>query len=113
MSDRIKLAEAMNLIRLLHAMGWTHAEEHSDNPEWRGMWFTPDGGGPMPQPKLDANFDYAVLEWMREQPPKEHTDGLYLYCPFIEEMEGRDAMEYEIGDYARAALKVLEQANEQ
>jgi len=65
MNDRIKLAEAMDTTRLIMAMGWTPAEDHSNNPEWRSMWFSPEGSGPQPRPNpyKDANFDYAVLEW--------------------------------------------------
>ena len=94
MSDRIKLAEAM---------GWNRAEGRSDNLEWSGMWFSPDGYGPRPPPDpfTDANDDYAVLEWMRSDPCKFNN----AEC----ETENHGwAWKYQIGDYARAALKVIE-----
>ena len=57
-------------------------------------------------PYENANDDYAVLEWMREQSPIK-KEG-YLQCEYVNELDSAYAYEYEIGDYARAALKVLE-----
>jgi len=89
MIDRIKLAEAMGLDLTLEwqdAAGHWHESERDFDP------FT------------DANDDYAVLEWMREQ-PKEQFSQFALRCN-IHWMD--DWTLYKIGDYARAALKVLE-----
>ena len=51
-------------------------------------------------PFADANDDYAVLEWMRDnRTPKDECVDLWL---------AKAIWRYEIGDYARAALKVIE-----
>ena len=63
-------------------------------------------GGCTFDPFFDANCDYAVLEWMRDQPPQKHPLG-YLYDKYIDQMDGCPVHEYEIGDYARAACKEL------
>ena len=68
-------------IRLAKAMGYHELE------------LTPD-------PFTDANDDYAVLEWMRRSDDKRFTVG---HGPYGYQCT------YQIGDYARAALKVLEQ----
>ena len=80
MNDRIKLAEAMNI----------------PVPEEIPM---ADGWTSIVQfdPFTDANDDYAVLEWMRYNDPNFPTRTL----------RGSVYM-YEIGDYARAALKALD-----
>ena len=49
-------------------------------------------------PWVDANDDYAVLEWMRTTDDKRFSLG---HGPY-----GYQCI-YQIGDYARAALKVL------
>ena len=92
MKDRIKLAEVM---------GW---KSHG-----AGYWSKPGCGLPLhsrdakllmgpPDPFTDANDDYAVLEWMR-------NNGKYwkAFCG-----EVKNWYDYKIGDYARAALKVIE-----
>ena len=58
--------------------------------------FGPLSGSPIFDPFIDANHDYAVLEWMRGQGTKYH---------FIFKFS---AWEYQIGEYARAAIKVIE-----
>ena len=50
-------------------------------------------------PFTDANDDYAVLDWMRET-KIDHT--------VLTEIEHEWSMDYQIGDYARAACKVIE-----
>lgn len=95
-TDRIKLAEAM---------GW---EQHA-----HGWWSSPRGKSgichhgidtdKLPDPYTDANDDYAVLEWMRFNGLNEDSclemDEPYAALP--------DKGSYQIGDYARAALKVI------
>ena len=50
-------------------------------------------------PFTDANDDYAVLEWMREHNSKEKFDAL----------NDLSLMRYyKIGDYARAALRIID-----
>ncbi len=94
--QRIMLAEAM----------FPGQIDHTHFPElrvWRGKWTPFD-------PLTDANDDYAVLRWMREshhwQAFKEilHKDRLHAAVW----MCGRFTWNYQIGDYARAAVAVLE-----
>lgn len=86
--DRIKLAEAMGWRQTL--AGWvapdgSHKRASIDRPY------------PPPDPFTDANDDYAVLEWMRKGGPNEAMDHLLFW----------HAQDYKIGNYARAALKVI------
>ena len=103
MSDRIKLAEAM---------GWTHI-----HMKYVAMDETsyPFGCPPaihyadnvvdkrfkeqIPDPFTDANDDYAVLEWSREQ---------HFVTYLTAFLDNEYSQDYQIGDYARAALKVIE-----
>ena len=105
MKDRIKLAEAM---------GWVVCRD--------GKGYHPNDAGKnirlqIPDPFTDANDDYAVLEWMRDSSRDDYTDtqwGAFLRvmadwvwqpnsAPFSDQW-----WTYKIGDYARAALKVIE-----
>ncbi len=97
MNDRIKLAEAM---------GWV---PHNQDV-YPGKWIDPDGRKlvgcfNMPDPFEDANDDYAVLRWMRGDGKPEFQAGWGDFC---EELQPFEYTDYQIGDYARAALKVLE-----
>ena len=76
--ERIKLAEAMGI------------DPHGDGMVFGKRWAF--------DPFADANDDYAVLEWMRER-------GIEAW-QIVEECEY--CIHYKIGDYARAALKVIE-----
>ena len=73
-------------------------------------------------PLTDANDDYAVLEWMREKwkplqngwPSANDTDDQLRWFWFKSELCGLDGeskyngmCDYQIGDYARACLKVI------
>jgi len=100
MKDRIKLAEAM---------GWTlqgiiHTG-FAGKQITRKQWVNPLGatysGIRLPDPFTDANDDYAVLEWIRSQ-----NFRAYFYH-YLECAGQADSIEYQIGDYARAALKVI------
>ena len=84
-------------IKLAEAMGWT---------SWNARWLTPDHKTitDLPDPFTDANDDYAVLEWMREQATWVVGDVSDQFCDQLE----WNCWEYQIGDYARAALKVIE-----
>ena len=97
-NDRIKLAEAM---------GWEHAPSPSVKD---GRWIPPNTfpearaiiHAKLPDPITDANDDYAVLEWMRKcGHSRERVD-------FIAICQNKTQREYKIGDYARAALKVID-----
>ena len=92
MNDRRRIAEEM---------GWQQTKEgiHSvwwppKNKRWRKN---------PPNPFTDANDDYAVLEWMRGEMRREGIS--LLKDAGILSLRATD---YQIGDYARAALKVME-----
>ncbi len=96
MSDRIKLAEAM---------GWSREGHDFGQDTWlkdNVIAFAPDSQrtkeDEIPDPFTDANDDYAVLEWMGNHD---------LICRFNDELTDHK-FTYKLGDYARAALKVLE-----
>jgi len=105
MNDRIKLAEAM-LPDFVFAQ--------NTNGEWL-MCHDDDWGNDsrirnVPDPFTDANDDYAVLLWMRTitgryEPERQEIPKINwkLFCRCL-----CSRGMYEIGDYARAALKVLE-----
>ena len=94
MNDRIKLAEAM---------GWTHDEIdencwHSPDDDPKGPW---TDTAYLPDPETDANDDYAVLEWMHADSTDFGTSQRFMkHLQF-------QAHQYRVGDYARAALKVI------
>jgi len=58
-------------------------------------------------PFTDANDDYAVLEWMRldGEPPQAHGKHSQAWHEVMNII--RNSWDYQIGDYARAACKVL------
>ena len=103
----MKLTDQQIRIKLAEAMGW-HKATSLD------IWCRPEdvdrkgknyNNGELPDPLNDANDDYAVLEWMRDQPPIM-KDG-YLHLPYCDAMDDALAYEYEVGNNARAALKVM------
>lgn len=85
-TDRVRLAEAM---------GYTHDEWGNQVDGKRVFHF---------QPENDANDDYAVLEWMREYHDENDCSAADSSFELTEKM----LCDYQIGDYARAALKVLD-----
>jgi len=99
--DRITLAEAM---------GWTQiTKRRLASRSLNKRWLTgrsPDqkterwGVKQIPDPENDANDDYAVLEWINS-----HTSFSFRE-PYWNAMTHR-IWSYKIGDYARAALKVI------
>ncbi len=99
---QIKLAEAIGWRWEQHPKSWHYSHVY---PEM-GVWFRPDGSAvadldcgckvaPPFDPFTDANDDYAVLEWIRSDSARYES---------VPEM---GAWQYEIGDYARAALKLI------
>jgi len=102
-TERIKLAEAM---------GWGRVPLKVFSGENSRVWESPEGvqaADSLPDPFTDANDDYAVLEWaIKNLDPDAYfaaltkVVGSYAYLT-----------EYRIGYWATAALRVLEQANEQ
>ena len=87
MNDRIKLAEAM-FQRPKYAIDWMADFD----------------------PFTDANDDYAVLEWMRDDSRcMEFPRYVGALSDVMDKrLAASHAANYQIGDYARAALKVLE-----
>ena len=114
MDDQIVLAEAMGWSRKIVRGGYVDGEKQ---PAMSG-WLKPDGSfapkfidgrEPIPDPFTDANDDYAVLEWMR------HWRRGGLLVDFRNKLDGCGSsggasIEYRIGDYARAALEVINHA---
>ena len=85
---RIKLAEAMKV------------------EYWRSEVFGDALG--LPDPLNDANDDYAVLEWMRRGEGDADTYGRFKNIFEGDYIDGIARWYlYEIGDYARAALKEM------
>ncbi len=102
-NERIKLAEAM---------GWTNHDVDSVH-----TWMPPQYSEYhktfarseiyLPDPFTDANDDYAVLEWVRTKAQNDQA----LWHKFVSATQDFPAIgykvAYQIGDYARDALKVL------
>ena len=88
MEDRIKLADAMGV------------------EYWRSEVYGDAIG--VPDPFTDANDDYAVLEYYRNM-SKNNIDRVRFMDKlfYTNTSMGRCMSAYKIGDYARAALKVL------
>lgn len=110
-------------IKLAEAMGWTHTNDEKPagmlmDPA-AGWWRSPDGGWSVSldfYPFTDANDDYACLEWMRDSDRSDFTDS--TYGRFLRAMSDNiwvphrppyndQWWNYKIGDYARAACRVL------
>ena len=91
MSNRIKVAEAMG------GPTWEAYIDPGKHPECIDL----------PDPFTDANDDYAVLEWVRNQVPTNNNGIKWashdLGWWFYKHLKDNPA-EYEIGDYARAAV---------
>ncbi len=95
MDDRIKLATAM---------GW----ECTCNMAIDQDCNVHDNGFLAFDPFTDANDDYAVLEWARNSEPPEFW---LAFCCALGST--KLSVDYQIGDYARAALKVITTDKEQ
>ena len=113
MNDRIKLAEAM---------GWRWEEGDglpikSVDGGWQmpghpaGAWFDLK----CPDPFTDANDDYAVSIWMRSHIFSKRNQFIKALAVVLQDIvDSKDkcawpdaAFYYKVGDYARAALKVI------
>ena len=113
MNDRIKLAEALGWTPLdLKLTGWwmppgVTLETHDFHIERKHE-------DDLPDPFTDANDDYEVLVWARTA----HIEDTMVWVRMSDELttEWMDRDEYhefhptayQVGDYARAALKVLD-----
>lgn len=87
MNDRIRLAEAM---------GFVMASSYKD--------------GPNLDPFTDANDDYAVLLHYRKHPDPRIRTKFFRALANVQSRRDlhEDDAGYELGDYARAALKVID-----
>ncbi len=101
-------------IKLALAMGWKHCQmrENLQRDCWehpvRKSWFDESE---LPDPFTDANDDYLVLEWFRSQAEDAKAKGKPYpneLWEMSEQMNKGNRLTYQIGDYARAALKVIE-----
>lgn len=105
-------------IRLAEAMGWMWDESirpRKNTPDKWCCWIKPDGdkwfdSDAMPDPYTDANDDYAVLEWARTQ--DRHFLYKYGDAHFAIRLSHAPTANgvpcYQIGDYANAALQVID-----
>jgi len=115
--DKIKLAEAMGWESSKHLAGDSPDTERTGEPHFVEIWRSPPPTKYAREPKLpdpftDANDDYAVLEWMRKRCWLRSVDNnkqpdYRTWDRFCEELLPPE--DREIGDYARAALKVIDE----
>lgn len=94
--------------KLALAMGWKTFQENNQGP-----WYWQEPGSKSYSsdfnfcPFTDANDDYAVLEWVRAI-EEEGLDREMFHMKFSTELCGLKSMyDYRVGDYARAALTVV------
>lgn len=110
--ERIALAERMGWLNI---KGWTESPMSGKHPYDR--WYRRGEDKQydyLPfNPFTDANDDYAVLRWLRE-----HHEDLWIDT-YVSDAHEEAALEleaptgdYHIGDYARVALKLLENSND-
>ncbi len=105
MNDRIRLAEAM---------GWVEWHGIGDYPRtWRlygpgGLSWTERKLHELPDPETDANDDYAVLEWARKEWNGKGQWANFVYALGQGNINRSTKHHYQRGDYARAALKVID-----
>ncbi len=110
------------IVKLAEEIGWVHGLGEYPVPGWgtgktimTPGWTDPAGkfwsdyawpeNKKLPNPFIDANADFAVLEWMRN----EGNDGRYGdFRSALAIIVDCELLGYKIGDYARAACAVLE-----
>ncbi len=114
-NERIKLAEAM---------GWKKAEGNGGAVGMYDYWIDPEGddhgksrfdGSPAFDPFNSVSDDYAVLEWVRQlHADYQLTDGsgFDFSWHFYRSFDGVTMCNYDIGDFARAAVIVLQQRSQ-
>lgn len=113
MNDRIKLAEAR---------GWKHYPPSEGGIQDKKLWHWELGRGTrnkqiawypheLPDPFTDANDDYAVLEWIRNDfcvvNKGEWLEGMSEKWKLFKDNLPPHQL-YQIGNYAKAALKVID-----
>ena len=103
-------------IKLAEAMGWTCHE--IDMPKGF-VWMPPDFGDHysirdsviapcLPDPFTYADDDFAVLEWMRKRCGEVETPEWRAFKDTMLEWGTSHLWNYQTGNIARAACKVLE-----
>ena len=102
---RIKLAEAMGYVTTRQSKEW-HGKV------WEGLTPEGDHSWRLPNPWSDANDDYAVLEWMRSLRGLGIGDNRWGWWGKFSDTLTLRCRDYQIGDYANAALKVIEGTGE-
>ena len=93
-----------DIIRLAEAMGWTFTPNAWTDPNGKVFDLCLRNDLPF-HPFTDANDDYAVLEWMRNE--KDLLDDSNIAMDVAWKALPEKGV-YKIGDYARAALKVID-----
>lgn len=94
-ADRITLAEAMGWTGICESL-WGFQPNHPNVTESRRQ---------IPDPFTNANDDYAVLEWIRAEAYTPNSLALTFSIELRRTLYAPE--DYKIGDYARAALKVI------
>ena len=102
-------------IKLAEAMGWKPSHEPHEQ-----IWIGPDTKAgdygnyfnydQLPDPETDANDDYSVLKWLRsdESSPMMPVVAMKLAEVARDRGDTNALHNYQRGDYARTACKVLE-----
>ena len=106
------MATEQDRIRLAEAMGWRNCEPKGYVNVDGVPTVTPAGEPPpfdqppyiaaLPDPFTDANDDYAVLEWIHADSTDFGTSQRIMKKLVFA------AHQYRVGDYARAALEVID-----
>lgn len=125
----IRMKEDLDMrIMLAEAMGWTHirmkwiAMDETSYPfgcppanQYSGGVVQKQYKEQIPDPFTDANDDYTVLEWMRDWRAQGITqEQLHAFnarvgdhWSFTAASPSSSWIQYQVGDYARAAISVL------
>ena len=104
-------------IKLATAQGWKRIpDDELDASTYPYYWI--DGKGAyqkdVPDPYTDANDDYRVLEWARNEwldimgAAPEWAVFVNALLQGVDTAMSKSWTSYRIGDYARAALKVID-----
>jgi len=99
-------------IRLAEAMGWRKGDVLWISSTLRPL---PLGGyeqRSLPDPEHDANDDYAVLAWIRNGLSLQRWNAFKDALDNLPTDGSAYSWSYQIGDYARAALSVIQRPEE-
>lgn len=99
--SNVGLSDLATRTKLAEAMGWTRFYVSDLTGAQFGRPPNSRSGKVLPDPFTDANDDYAVLQWaIRKLDTDKFISTLADIAPYFHK--------YQKGDYARAALKVLD-----